>query len=53
MSLAARTTPLIAAIEQLGLHDYLCSIYESAEEITRSRSHSCASGWIVVKDAFT
>jgi signal transduction histidine kinase len=27
-----QTTPLIAALEQLGLHDHLCSIYESPEE---------------------
>ncbi len=32
MSLAAQTTPLIAALEQLGPHDHLCSIYESPQE---------------------
>jgi PAS domain S-box-containing protein len=32
MSLAAQTTPLIAALEQLGPHDHFCSIYESPEE---------------------
>jgi signal transduction histidine kinase len=32
MSLTAQTTPLIAALEQLGPHDHLCSIYESPEE---------------------
>jgi signal transduction histidine kinase len=32
MSLAAQTAPLIAALEQLGPHDHLCSIYESPEE---------------------
>jgi signal transduction histidine kinase len=32
MSLAGQSTPLIAALEQLGLHDHLCSIYESPEE---------------------
>ena len=30
--LAAQTTPLIAALEQLGPHDHLCSIYESPQE---------------------
>ena len=32
MSLAAQRTPLIAALEQLGPHDHLCSIYESPED---------------------
>ncbi|HEY2922901.1 MAG TPA: MEDS domain-containing protein [Candidatus Binatia bacterium] len=32
MSLAAQTTPLIAALEQLGPHDHFCSIYESPQE---------------------
>src|SRR5882672_3449068 len=32
MSLAAQTTPLITALEQLGPHDHFCSIYESPEE---------------------
>ena len=32
MSLEAQTTPLIAALEQLGPHDHFCSIYESPEE---------------------
>jgi len=32
MSLAAQTTSLIAALEQLGPHDHLCSIYESPQE---------------------
>ena len=32
MSLAAQRTPLIAALEQLGPHDHLCSIYESPQE---------------------
>ena len=32
MSLAGQTTPLIAALEQLGPHNHLCSIYESPEE---------------------
>src|SRR5678816_313862 len=32
MSLAAQTTQLIAALEQLGPHDHFCSIYESPEE---------------------
>lgn len=32
MSLAGQTTPLIAALEQLGPHDHLCSIYESPQE---------------------
>src|SRR5437899_10143120 len=32
MSLAAQTTPLINALEQLGLHDHFCSIYVSPEE---------------------
>jgi len=32
MSLTAQTTPLIAALEQLGPHDHLCSIYESPQE---------------------
>src|SRR5436309_8601352 len=32
MSLAAQTTPLIAALEQLVPHDHLCSIYESPQE---------------------
>src|SRR6267142_245215 len=32
MSLAVQTTPLIAALEQLGPHDHFCSIYESPEE---------------------
>ena len=32
MSLTAQTTPLIAALEQLGPHDHFCSIYESPEE---------------------
>src|SRR6266850_2505438 len=32
MSLAVQTTPLIGALEQLGPHDHLCSIYESPEE---------------------
>jgi signal transduction histidine kinase len=32
MNLAAQTTPLIAALEQLGPHDHLCSIYESPQE---------------------
>ena len=28
----AQSTPLIAALEQLGPHDHLCSIYESPQE---------------------
>lgn len=32
MDLAAQTTPLVAAIEQLGPHDHFCSIYESQAE---------------------
>src|SRR5580765_1922427 len=32
MSLAAQRTPLIAALERLGPHDHLCSIYESPQE---------------------
>ena len=32
MSLEAQTTPLIAALEQLGPHDHFCSIYESPQE---------------------
>ena len=32
MTLAAQRTPLIAALEQLGPHDHLCSIYESPQE---------------------
>jgi signal transduction histidine kinase len=32
MSLAAQTTQLIAALEQLGPHDHFCSIYESPQE---------------------
>jgi PAS domain S-box-containing protein len=32
MNLAAQTTPLIAALEQLGPHDHFCSIYESPQE---------------------
>jgi len=32
MSLAAQATPLIAALERLGPHDHLCSIYESPED---------------------
>jgi PAS domain S-box-containing protein len=32
MSLAAQTTPLIAALEHLGPHDHFCSIYESPQE---------------------
>jgi PAS domain S-box-containing protein len=32
MSLATQTTPLIAALEQLGPHDHFCSIYESPQE---------------------
>ena len=32
MNLAAQKTPLIAALEQLGPHDHLCSIYESPQE---------------------
>src|SRR6266403_3615500 len=32
MSLSVQTTPLIAALEQLGPHDHFCSIYESPEE---------------------
>src|SRR2546429_9070535 len=32
MSLAAQRTPLIAALEQLGPHDHLCSIYENPQE---------------------
>jgi PAS domain S-box-containing protein len=32
MSLAEQTTPLIAALEQLGPHDHFCSIYESPQE---------------------
>src|SRR5258706_15179020 len=32
MSLAAQKTPLLAALEQLGPHDHLCSIYESPQE---------------------
>src|SRR5436309_14202066 len=32
MSLAAQRTPLVAALEQLGPHDHLCSIYENPEE---------------------
>ena len=28
----AQSTPLIAALEQLGPHDHLCSIYESQQE---------------------
>ena len=32
MNLAAQTTPLVAALEQLGPHDHLCSIYESPQE---------------------
>ncbi|MDT5157979.1 MAG: hypothetical protein QOH51_2336 [Acidobacteriota bacterium] len=32
MSLAAQTTTLIDALEQLGPHDHFCSIYESPQE---------------------
>src|SRR2546430_8681890 len=32
MSLAAQRTPLVAALEQLGPHDHLCSIYETPQE---------------------
>src|SRR5882672_2460800 len=32
MSLTAQTTPLIAALEQLGPHEHFCSIYEGPEE---------------------
>jgi signal transduction histidine kinase len=32
MNPVAQTTPLIAALEQLGPHDHFCSIYESPEE---------------------
>src|SRR2546430_2056866 len=32
MTLAAQRTPLIAALEQLGPHDHLCSIYETPQE---------------------
>src|SRR5437016_3411039 len=32
MSLAAQRTPLVAALEQLGPHDHLCSIYENPQE---------------------
>jgi len=32
MSLAAQATPLIAALERLGPHDHLCSIYESPQD---------------------
>jgi chemotaxis family two-component system sensor kinase Cph1 len=32
MGPVAHTTPLIAALEQLGPHDHLCSIYESQQE---------------------
>jgi signal transduction histidine kinase len=32
MCQGAQTTPLIAALEQLGPHDHFCSIYESPEE---------------------
>src|SRR5215471_16066619 len=32
MNLAAQTTPLIAALERLGPHDHLCSIYESPQD---------------------
>ena len=32
MSLAAHRTPLIAALERLGPHDHLCSIYESHQD---------------------
>jgi len=32
MSLAAQRTPLIAALERLGPHDHLCSIYESPQD---------------------
>jgi signal transduction histidine kinase len=32
MSLAAQTAPLVTALEQLGPHDHLCSIYESPQE---------------------
>src|SRR6266513_2910401 len=32
MNLAAPATPLIAALERLGPHDHLCSIYESPED---------------------
>ena len=32
MSLAAQAAPLIAALERLGPHDHLCSIYESPQD---------------------
>jgi PAS domain S-box-containing protein len=32
MSPAAQTTPLVAALEELGPHDHLCSIYENQPE---------------------
>jgi PAS domain S-box-containing protein len=32
MSHATQTTPLIAALEQLGPHDHFCSIYENPQE---------------------
>src|SRR5580765_2586039 len=32
MNLAAEATPLITALERLGPHDHLCSIYESPED---------------------
>ena len=53
MSLAAQATPLIAALERLGPHDHLCSIYESPQDHYAVAIHSYASGWIVEKNAFT
>src|SRR5215813_7086111 len=32
MSLATQATPLITALERLGPHDHLCSIYESPQD---------------------
>jgi len=52
MNLAAQATPLIAALERLGPHDHLCSIYESPED-HYAVAIPCESGSIVEKNAFT
>ena len=48
-----QSTPLIAALEQLGPHDHLCSIYESQQEHFAVAISFYESDSTVGRNAFT
>ena len=52
----AQSTPLIAALEKLGPHDHLCSIYDSDQEhlavATRKGENYASTSIAVAIDSF-